>query len=158
MSSKKSNFPLRCLRDITNRKIKLIIADDKQRYLDYWYKVVDPEVFEITVGYNAVEILEKFNGNPDAYDVLFSDISMHLDDEKGFLGNMKGEFAGVGLAKSLRKIGFKGDIALASTGIDDFIGQILSHLIMCFFGVDWLVPKRTLVKGNPQFIRSHLFW
>ena len=158
MSQHNSDFPLRCMREIKDRKIRLIIADDKQRYLDYWYEVIDPDVFDITVGYNSVEILEKFNGNPEAYDALITDISMHLENEKGLMGNMKGEFAGISLAKELRKIGFKGDIALASTGIDDFIGQILSHLIMGFFGVDWLIPKRTLVKGNPQFIRSHLFW
>ena len=158
MSLKKSNFPLKCLRDVKDRKIHVIIADDKDRYLEQWRAVLDSELFDITYGYNLSEILDAFNGNPQAFDALISDISMHVENEKGFSDNMKGEFAGVRLSMQLRKLGFKGDIALVSTGIDDFIGQILCHLIMGFFGVDWLVPKRTLVKHNPVFIRRHLFW
>ena len=136
----------------------MIIADDKDRYLNYWKNLLDTEVFDITYGYNNQEILDKFDGDPKAFDVLLSDISMHVEGEKGFWGNMSGEFAGVILARKLRKLGFEGDIALASTGIDDFIGQVLCHLIMGFFGVDWLIPKRTLVKEDPKFIRRRLFW
>ena len=158
MIQKKSDFPLKCLRDKPNRKIRIIIADDKDRYLNHWRAVLDTDFYELTFGYDANEILDAFEGNPNAFDVLISDISMHTKDEKGIMGNMRGEFAGVGLSMKLRKMGFTGDIVLVSTGIDDFIGQILCHFIMGFFGVDWLVPKRTLVKHNPKFLRRRLFW
>ncbi|MCD4656352.1 MAG: hypothetical protein K8S87_02295 [Planctomycetes bacterium] len=158
MSQKKADFPLKCLRENYNRKVRVIIADDKDRYLNHWRAVLDSDIFELKFGYNANEILDAFDGDASAFDVLISDISMHTEDEKGILGNMQGEFAGVSLSMKLRKMGFTGDIALVSTGIDDFIGQILCHFIMGFFGVDWLVPKRTLVKGNPVFLRRRLFW
>ena len=155
--TKKVEFPLKCLKNRNSGKIKLLLVDDQQRYIDKWLELLDVEDYEITVVSFLHEAIQVMMEKSADFDLVISDISMHLEDEKGVIERLRGELAGIILAWKLRKLGFKKEIVLVSTGIDDFMGFIICKLVCRYFGANWIVPKRTLNKGNPIFCRSYLF-
>jgi len=153
---KQLSFPLKCVR--AKSKIRLLLVDDQEIYIAKWREILDARIFQIEVARSADEALAFFASEQaiSEIDLVISDISMHKTSEKGALQKLGGELAGMLLARKLRKLGYKNEIVLVSTGIDDFMGFVLCKLFLRFIGANWLVPKRTLLTNSPVFYRAYL--
>ena len=64
---------------------------------------------------------------------------------------MEHQLAGLELIYYLFKKKYNGTVVMASTGFDAFLGMFFSKLFMGIFGVHYLIPKTTVIKGTFEF-------
>ncbi len=80
----------------------------------------------------------------DHYRVVITDITMEH------------QLAGFELIYYLFRNKYAGTVVMASTGFDVYLGMFFSKLIMGIFGVHYLIPKATVVKGDFAFYPARL--
>jgi len=119
---------------------QLLIVDDNDKYaviLEEYFKKFG---YNTDRAVNAAEGLDKFESNPqDYYDLIVTDITM------------ESQLAGVWMIRTIHKMGYSGKLIVASTGFDVPGGLFLSKLVFRKYGVEYLIPKTTLLKKRPLF-------
>jgi len=119
---------------------RLLLVDDNDKYAKLLTDYFKPLGYEIDLAVNASEGLAKFSEHPkEYYDVIVTDITM------------ESQLAGVFMIKKIHKLGFPGTSVIASTGFDVPGGMFFSRLILRSYGVDYIVPKTTVIKKSPLF-------
>ena len=119
---------------------KLLLVDDNDKYAALLSEYFSPMGYEIDRAYNAEEGLSLFSKNSsDHYDVIVTDITM------------ESQLAGIYMIKKIHRLGFRGISVIASTGFDVPFGMFFSRLFLRSYGVDYLVPKTTVIKKAPLF-------
>ena len=124
----------------------LLIVDDNDKYariLDDYYRELGYSIdraLDGEGGYNAVK--EK---GLEHYQVIVTDITMET------------QMAGITMLKRLYKDGFRGMVVVASTGFDVPLARPLTRLFLSGIGIDYLVPKTTVLSGKLEFFPMALF-
>lgn len=124
----------------------LLIVDDNDKYariLDEYYQKLGYSVDRAVDGeggYRAVK--EK---GLDHYQVIVTDITMET------------QMAGITMLKRLSREGYRGMVVVASTGFDVPLARPLTRIFLGGIGIDYLVPKTTVLSGQLEFYPMALF-
>ena len=124
----------------------LLIVDDNDKYariLDEYYVDLGYSIdraVDGASGYNAVK--EK---GMEHYQVIVTDITMET------------QMAGITMLKRLYKEGYRGTVVVASTGFDVPLARPLTKAFLGGMGIDYLVPKTTVLSGKLEFYPMALF-
>ena len=119
---------------------KLLLVDDNDKYARLLSEYFTPLGYEIERAVNASEGLELFSKNEKKhFDVIVTDITM------------ESQLAGIFMIRKIHKMGFAGISVIASTGFDVPMGMFFSRLFLRPYGVDYLVPKTSVIKKTPLF-------
>ena len=119
---------------------KLLLVDDNDKYAKLLADYFKIRGFNIDRAVNASEGLAMYNDHgKDYYDVIVTDITM------------ESQLAGIFMIKKIHKLGFAGISVIASTGFDVPGGKFFSRLFLRSYGVDYIVPKTTVIRKAPLF-------
>jgi len=125
---------------------KLLLVDDNDKYasiLREHFEKLEYTIFRAKSGIEAFEILNK-NGI-EYFNVILTDITMET------------RLAGLSFLSKVKKMNYSGTIAVASTGLDFRFLVFLSRLCLGIYGVDYLIPKTTVIDRNFKFIPVSIF-
>jgi CheY-like chemotaxis protein len=121
---------------------RLLLVDDNDRYAELLAEYFEGYGYTIERARNAREGLELYlNHNKDFYDVIVSDITM------------ESQLAGYSMIKKIFRTDYRGTVVFASTGFDVTFGMLISRYLFKKYGVDYLVPKTTVIDRSPVFYR-----
>lgn len=124
----------------------LLIVDDNDRYAALIREHYEPLGYSCDrVGTAAEGIQRVKDAGLSHYSVIVTDITM------------ESQMAGFKLIRYLKKEQFPGTLVVASTGFDVKPGMILARMIMGNMGVDFLIPKSTVLKKAFQFFEPRLY-
>ncbi|MBI41144.1 MAG: hypothetical protein CMF59_16225 [Leptospiraceae bacterium] len=124
----------------------LLIVDDNDKYariLDEYYKNLGYSIdraVDGASGYSAVK--EK---GLEHYHVIVTDITMET------------QMAGLTMLKRLYKDGYRGMVVVASTGFDVPMAKPLTRCFLGRMGIDYLVPKTTVLSGKLEYYPMAFF-
>ncbi|MBU0519598.1 response regulator [bacterium] len=113
-----------------------LIVDDNDGYVEMIMMHLKPRRYDFeraALAREGIEMLDQRGS--DYYQLIVTDITM------------EGQTAGFRFLRHARKIGYKGPIMVASTGIDVPIVLFLAKWFMKIWQVDMLVPKKPLKTG-----------
>lgn len=121
---------------------RLLIVDDNKKYKELivsLYQNQDYSVDWVTSARIAQDKLAEMGINH--YQAIVTDITM------------ENQTSGLFFAINLRKRGFAGELTIASTGFDFAVVLRLAQLTLGLLGIDYLIPKASLKKGQPKIKR-----
>jgi hypothetical protein len=61
------------------------------------------------------------------------------------------------MLKKIHKDGYRGTVVVASTGFDFPGATTLSRIMLSGIGIDYLIPKTSVLKKDPLFLGMKLF-
>jgi len=119
---------------------RLLLVDDNEKYAAILTEYFLNYSFQIDRAANAAEGLALYRKNGASYySVIVTDITM------------ESQLAGIFMIRKIHEEGFRGTSVIASTGFDFPTGIFFSRLLLKGFGVDYLVPKTTVLKKEFLF-------
>lgn len=125
---------------------RLLIVDDNDKYAALIEEYFSAHGYNADRAYTATEGIEMVkSAGLDHYELIVTDITM------------EGQLAGVRLISYLHKNKYHGKVIVASTGFDIFPGMLISKLYFGAKGVDFLIPKTTVLKKDFDFVPPRLF-
>ena len=125
---------------------RLLLVDDNQKYMDLLKEHFENLGYTIDTAVLAGEGLAKFQEQAvDYYDVIVTDITMET------------QLAGVTMLKRMYRLGYRGTVVVASTAYDVLGARTLSRLFLKGYGVDYLIPKTTVLKKDLDFWPIRMF-
>ncbi len=125
---------------------RLLLVDDNDKYAKILSDYFESRGYKIDRAYfgnEALEILK--NKGVNYYSVILTDITMET------------QLAGLKFLKNARKLGFKGKIIIASTGFNYNFSLMLAPVFLTNLGVDYLIPKVSVLNHNIEFYSCKLF-
>lgn len=124
----------------------LLIVDDNDKYAKLIHEHFTSEGYTCQRVENAAAGIEAVKQHGlDYFTVVVTDITM------------ESQTAGFKLIKYLRKNHFPGTLVVASTGFDVYPGMVLAKMLMGDMGVDFLIPKTTVIKQDFHFYEPRLY-
>lgn len=125
---------------------KLLIVDDNMKYakiLDKYFQGLGYQVELALTGEEGLKcVLEK---GVEYFQVIVADITM------------ESQLAGLFMLSRMRRRGYRGTVVLASTGFDVPGVISFSRLFLRGFGINYLVPKTTILKEELIYYPFSLF-
>jgi CheY-like chemotaxis protein len=125
---------------------RLLLVDDNDRYA----KILD-EYFQ-GLGYTSERAYDGKEGyrlfqerGKDYYAVIVTDITMET------------QMAGIHMLKRMHKDGYRGTVVVASTGFDFPGATTLTRILFSGIGIDYLIPKTSVLRKDPIFLGMKLF-
>ncbi|MBD3166295.1 response regulator [bacterium] len=111
----------------------VLIVDDNDRYARALGDQMTAGGAAVERALNAADGIKRLQNDAARFDGIITDISMET------------QISGLRILRRARKLGFKGEIAVATTGLDTPLGYLFNRL---FLGVlmraDYLIPKRPI--------------
>lgn len=124
----------------------LLLVDDNDRYAGILADHFSPMGYGIERARDGAEGFRLFEEKGlDYYSVVVTDITMET------------QMAGIQMLKKMHAAGFRGTVVVASTGFDVPGATTLTRLFLAGIGIDYLVPKTTVLKGDLVFLGMKLF-
>lgn len=124
----------------------LLLVDDNDRYADILTEYFSPMGYAIERARDGAEGYDMFaKRGPDYYRVVVTDITMET------------QMAGILMLRKMHAAGFPGTVVVASTGFDVPGATTLTRLFLAGIGIDYLVPKTTVLKRDLVFLGMKLF-
>ena len=124
----------------------MLLVDDNDRYaaiLDEHFQALG---YKSERAYDGAEGYKMFKDRGlDYFPVIVTDITM------------ESQMAGIHMLKKIHQDGYKGTIVVASTGFDFPGATGLTRLILSGIGIDYLIPKTSVLKKEPIFLGMKLF-
>lgn len=124
----------------------LLLVDDNDRYaaiLDEYFQGLGYTSERACGGAEGYRLFqERGKGH---YAVIVTDITM------------ESQMAGIHMLKKIHKDGYRGTVVVASTGFDFPGATTLSRIMLSGIGIDYLIPKTSLLKKDPLFLGMKLF-
>ena len=118
---------------------RVLIVDDNDKYAINLKKYFDSLGIYTDRAIDAKQGLD-FYLNNEAYDMIVSDITMET------------QTSGLWMMRKIAKSGYKGVLAIASTGFDAFgVMRVSSVLLAYFCQLDWMIPKIPLKAGKVKW-------
>lgn len=119
---------------------KILIVDDNDRYALNLQNYFHAKGISTDRAVNAKLGFEMFSKTSD-FDMIISDITM------------ESQTSGLWMMRKIYKTGYKGVMVIASTGFDVWGVMGISKFILTWFcGLDWMIPKVPLKKGEVLWI------
>lgn len=125
---------------------RLLLVDDNDKYakiLADYFSSIGYQVDRAHFGNEALEMIK--NKGVNYYSLILTDITMET------------QLAGLKFLKHARKLGFKGKIIIASTGFNYNVSLMLAPVFLMNLGVDYLIPKTSVLNHNIEFYSCKLF-
>lgn len=123
---------------------RVLIVDDNDRYANNLKSYFDSKNIPSDRAVDAKEGLTLFTKNPN-YDMIISDVTMET------------QTSGLWMMRQIYKSGYKGVLAIASTGFDVFGVMPFSSLFLPWFcGLHWMIPKVPLKQGTVEWVPTAL--
>ena len=118
----------------------VLIVDDNVHYSKALETFFGKEASQVKVVDGEKEALHTLlEKGPSFYHSIVLDITMER------------RLSGFFMLWKLRKMNYKGKIIMASTGFDVLGLLPLSRIFLGIFGVHYIVPKKSVLKGAPLF-------
>ena len=121
---------------------KVLIIDDNKRYTAMLQERFEKNEYTIEHALSSkagIDLLKQHK--QDYFDIIVTDITMET------------HVSGILIVGKIRKMGFKGCIVIYSTGFNYPIVLKLSWLLFKILGADGLIPKNSLIEGQPFLSR-----
>lgn len=124
----------------------LLLVDDNDRYATILTDYFGGLGYSIERARDGTQGYDMFRAHgPDHYAVIVTDITMET------------QTAGIAMLKKMHRDGFRGTVVVASTGFDVFGATTLTRIFLSGIGIDYLVPKTTVLKQDLLFLGMKLF-
>ncbi len=124
----------------------LLLVDDNDRYAAILEEYFQSRGYTIERARDGAEGYKLFRERGrDYYAVIVTDITM------------ESQMAGIHMLKKIHRDGYKGTVVVASTGFDFPGATTLSRIMLSGIGIDYLIPKTTVLKKEPLFLGMKLF-
>ncbi|MDF3821421.1 response regulator [Leptospira sp. 96542] len=113
----------------------VLIVDDNDRYANNLIIYFNKKNIKTDRAVDATSGWELFQKN-SKYDIIVSDVTMET------------QTSGLWMMRKIHKSGYKGVMAIASTGFDVFgVMGFSAWFLPWFCGLDWMIPKVPLKQG-----------
>ena len=125
---------------------QLLIVDDNDKYariLDEYYAKLGYSIDRAVDGASGYQAVK--DKGLEYYHVIVTDITMET------------QMAGITMLKKLYKDGDRGTVVVASTGFDVPLAKPLTRMFFGGMGIDYLVPKTTVISGDLEFYPMAFF-
>lgn len=122
---------------------KVLIVDDNDRYAKALTEHLQRRGAEVERARSAKEGIKALKERAAAYSCVITDISMET------------QLSGLGVLRRARKLGFRGLLVTASTGLDSRIGYLVNRFVLgTLYRCDYLIPKKPIKKrGKVAWIK-----
>jgi hypothetical protein len=115
---------------------RVLIVDDNDKYAINLKNYFDANSIYSDRAIDAKQGFDFFKNNP-TYDMIVSDITMET------------QTSGLWMMREIYKSGYKGIMAIASTGFDVWGVMWVSKVFLTWFcGLHWMIPKVPLKRGE----------
>jgi CheY-like chemotaxis protein len=124
----------------------LLLVDDNDRYaaiLDEYFQALGYTSDRARDGAEGYRLFQE--RGKEHYAVIVTDITM------------ESQMAGIHMLKKIHKDGYRGTVVVASTGFDFPGATTLSRILLAGIGIDYLIPKTSVLKKDPLFLGMKLF-
>ena len=124
----------------------LLIVDDNDKYARILWEYFEKLGYSIERALDGKTGYEAVTGRGmDHFQVIVTDITMET------------QMAGMTMLKRLYKDGYRGIVVVASTGFDVPLARPITRMFFSGIGIDYLVPKTTVLSGKLEFFPMALF-
>lgn len=124
----------------------LLLVDDNDRYAAILVEYFQGLGYTCERARNGAEGYRLFQERGKGYySVIVTDITM------------ESQMAGIHMLKKIHKDGYRGTVVVASTGFDVPGVTTLSRILLSGIGIDYLIPKTSVLKKDPLFLGMKLF-
>ncbi|MFH1863048.1 MAG: response regulator [bacterium] len=122
-------------------KVPALLVDDNDDYARMLLTHLEPLGYEFQRAKSAAEGCQNlFKSGVAYYGLVVTDITM------------EGQTAGLRLIRKMRRKGYLGTLIVASTGFNAPVVAFLAKPFMALWGVDVLIPKEPLKRGQIVYI------
>ncbi|MBW7858794.1 MAG: response regulator transcription factor [Leptonema sp. (in: Bacteria)] len=124
----------------------LLLVDDNDRYaaiLDEYFTNLGYSSDRARDGQEGYQLF--IDKGKDYYPVIVTDITM------------ESQMAGIHMLRKIHNDDYQGTVVVASTGFDFPGATTLTRLVLSGIGIDFLIPKTSVLKKDPIFYSMQLF-
>lgn len=124
----------------------LLLVDDNDRYaaiLNEYFANLGYSIERAVDGQEGFQFFQ--DKGKDYYPVIVTDITM------------ESQMAGIHMLRKIHNAGYNGTVVVASTGFDFPGATTLTRLLLSGIGIDFLIPKTSVLKKDPIFYSMKLF-
>ena len=130
------------MQKLRNMAKNVLIIDDNKKYTSMIRDRLEKSGCAVEHALSSRSGFDLLSGQqPNHFDIIITDITMET------------HVSGILLVRKIRKMGFTGCLVIYSTGFNYPIVLLLSRIFFRIMGADGLIPKNSLIDGEPFLTR-----